>query len=100
MLVSRREQPLQRTEYLDGLTVAVARSFPMPASWVGRRMQTFARPLPVERQSFWLHLSRRSATQALVERLARAVESLHRDGSIDRLYQQALQEFGDDRMPA
>lgn len=139
VLVSRREQPLQRTEYLDGLTVAVARSFPMPASWVGRRvqwvnnnehaiqmlmgrrvdaaygsnlglfgaarglglrMQTFARPLPVERQSFWLHLSRRSATQALVERLARAVESLQRDGSIDRLYQQALQEFGDDRMPA
>lgn len=139
VLVSRRDLPLQRAEDLVGLTVAVPRSFPMPSSWVGQRvqwvnsnehaiqmlmgrrvdaaygsnlglfgaarglglrMQTFARPLPVERQAFWLHLSRRSATPELVERLSRAVESLQRDGSIERLYRQALQAFGDDRMPA
>ncbi|HEY0953535.1 MAG TPA: transporter substrate-binding domain-containing protein [Roseateles sp.] len=70
------------------------------ARGLGLRMQQFARPLPVERQAFWLHLSRRSATPELVERLARAVEALQRDGSIARLYQQALAEFGDDRMPA
>ena len=70
------------------------------ARGMGLRMQEFARPLPVERQSFWLHLSRRSATPALVERLTKAVESLQRDGSIDRLYQRALQDFGDDAMPA
>jgi ABC-type amino acid transport substrate-binding protein len=70
------------------------------ARGLGLRMQAFAPPVVVERQSFWLHLSRRSATPELIERLARAVESLRRDGSIDRLYQQALQEFGDDRMPA
>lgn len=70
------------------------------ARGLGLRMQEFARPVVVERQSFWLHLSRRSATPALIERLAKAVESLHRDGSITRLYQRALAEFGDDRMPA
>ncbi|NCT81726.1 MAG: transporter substrate-binding domain-containing protein [Comamonadaceae bacterium] len=70
------------------------------ARGLGLRMQAFARPLVVERQSFWLHLSRRSATPELIERLAKAVESLHRDGSITRLYQQVLAEFGDDRMPA
>lgn len=70
------------------------------ARGMGVRMQEFARPLLVERQTFWLHLSRRSATPALIERLTKAVESLHRDGSITRLYQRALEEFGDDRMPA
>ena len=70
------------------------------ARGLGLRMQVFAQPLVVERQSFWLHLSRRNATAQLIERLARAVESLHRDGSITRLYEQALREFGDDRMPA
>ncbi|WP_394409844.1 substrate-binding periplasmic protein [Roseateles sp. BYS78W] len=69
------------------------------ARGVGLRMQEFARPLVVERQTFWLHLSRRSATPALIERLTKAVDSLHRDGSITRLYQRALEEFGDDRMP-
>lgn len=67
---------------------------------MGLRMQQFARPVVVERQTFWLHLARRSATPALIERLARAVDGLHRDGSIQRLYQRALDEFGDDRMPA
>ncbi|HEY1128349.1 MAG TPA: transporter substrate-binding domain-containing protein [Roseateles sp.] len=70
------------------------------ARGLGLRMQEFARPLVVERQSFWLHLSRRSATPELIDRLTKAVESLHRDGSISRLYQRALAEFGDDRMPA
>lgn len=70
------------------------------ARGLGLRMQAFARPLLVERQSFWLHLSRRSATPELIERLAKVVEALHRDGSIQRLYQHALDEFGDDRMPA
>lgn len=70
------------------------------ARGLGLRMQEFARPVVVERQSFWLHLSRRSGTPELIERLAKAVETLHRDGSISRLYQRALAEFGDDRMPA
>ncbi len=70
------------------------------ARGLGLRMQSFARPLLVERQAFWLHLSRRIATPALIDRLARAVESLHRDGTITRLYRQVLDEFGDDRMPA
>ncbi|KQV60079.1 hypothetical protein ASC95_00945 [Pelomonas sp. Root1217] len=70
------------------------------ARGLGLRMEEFARPLLVERQAFWLHLSRRSATPELVDRLMKAVESLQRDGSINRLYQLALQEFGDDRMPA
>jgi polar amino acid transport system substrate-binding protein len=70
------------------------------ARGLGLRMQQFARPLPVERQAFWLHLSRRSATPELLERLAKAVEALQRDGSIARLYRRALDEFGDDRMPA
>lgn len=66
---------------------------------LGLRMQEFAHPLPVERQSFWLNLSRRRATPELIERLATAVKSLQRDGSIQRLYQRALDDFGDDRMP-
>lgn len=70
------------------------------ARGLGLRMQAFARPLLVERQTFWLHLSRKSATPALIEQLAKAVEALHRDGSINRLYRQVLDEFGDDRMPA
>lgn len=70
------------------------------ARGLGLKMQAFARPLPVERQTFWLHLSRRSATRELVERLAQAVEALRRDGSIQRLYLKALGDFGDDRMPA
>lgn len=70
------------------------------ARGLGLRMQAFARPLVVERQTFWLHLSRRSATPELIERLTKAVESLHRDGSITRLYQRVLDEFGEDRMPA
>lgn len=69
------------------------------ARGLGLRMQAFARPLVVERQTFWLHLSRHSATPELIERLTKAVESLHRDGSITRLYQRVLDEFGDDRMP-
>lgn len=70
------------------------------ARGLGLRMQVFARPLLVEHQTFWLHLSRRSATPELIERLTKAVEALHRDGSIGSLYQRALEEFGDDRMPA
>ena len=70
------------------------------ARGLGLTMHEFARPLVVERQTFWLHLSRRAATPTLVERLALAVESLQKDGSIHRLYQQVLDEFGDDRMPA
>jgi ABC-type amino acid transport substrate-binding protein len=70
------------------------------ARGLGWRMQEFARPLLVERQTFWLHLSRRSATAQLIERLAKAVDELRRDGSIARLYKRALEEFGDDRMPA
>lgn len=70
------------------------------ARGLGLRMSAFARPLPVEHQTFWLHLSRRSATPALIERLTRAVEALQRDGDIDRLYRRVLDEFGDDRMPA
>lgn len=70
------------------------------ARGLGLRMQAFARPVVVERQAFWLHLSRKNATPGLMERLARAVEALQRDGSITRLYQRALDEFGDDRMPA
>jgi polar amino acid transport system substrate-binding protein len=70
------------------------------ARGMGVPMQAFARPLPVEQQAFWLHLSRRSATPELVARLTQAVEALQRDGSIGRLYQRALQEFGDERMPA
>ncbi len=70
------------------------------ARGMGLRMQEFARPLLVERQAFWLHLSRHSGTTELIERLSRAAESLQRDGSIARLYQHALEEFGDDRMPA
>lgn len=69
------------------------------ARGLGLRMQEFARPVLVERQTFWLHLSRRSATPELIDRLSRAVDSLQRDGSIQRLYQRALQDFGDDRMP-
>lgn len=139
VVVSRREAPVLRLEDLSRLSLAVPRSFPLPESlaglrlqWVnsnehaiqmlmgrrvdaaygsnlglfgaarglGLRMQAFAQPIVVERQSFWLHLSRRNATPQLIERLTRAVESLHRDGSISRLYEQALREFGDDRMPA
>lgn len=70
------------------------------ARGLGQRMEEFARPLLVEHQAFWLHVSRHSATPELMERLAWAVEALRRDGSIARLYQRALQEFGDDRMPA
>ncbi|MFG6465653.1 substrate-binding periplasmic protein [Roseateles sp. BYS87W] len=69
------------------------------ARGLGYRMQEFAAPIAVDRQYFWLHLARSSATPELVERLARAVESLHRDGSIARLYQRVLDDFGDDRMP-
>lgn len=139
VVASRREAPVARLEDLARLSLAVPRSFPLPASlaglrlqWVGSnehaiqmlmgrrvdaaygsnlglfgaarelglRMQAFARPLVVERQSFWLHLSRQRATPELIQRLARAVESLQRDGSIARLYQRALQEFGDERLPA
>lgn len=142
VVVSRREAPLLRLEELSQLSLAVARSFPMPESLLnlkglrlqlvnsnehaiqmlmskrvdaaygsnlglfgaarglGMRMQEFARPLVVERQTFWLHLSRRRATPELIERLSKAVESLHRDGTINRLYQRTLAEFGDDRMPA
>lgn len=142
VVVSRREAPLLQLDSSTHLTMAVPRSFPMPARWtawpglrvqwvnnsehaiqmlmggrvqaayssnlglfgaargLGVHMQAFAPPLEVERQTFWLHLSRRTATPALIERLARAVESLHRDGSITRLYQHALAEFGDERMPA
>ena len=67
---------------------------------LGLRMAEFARPLPVERQTFWLHLSRRRATPELIERLAKAVEALQRAGEIARAYRQVLDEFGDDRMPA
>lgn len=70
------------------------------ARGLGVAMQAFARPVVVERQSFWLHLARRRATPALMKRLARAVESLHRDGSIARLYERALAEFGSEHMPA
>jgi polar amino acid transport system substrate-binding protein len=69
------------------------------ARGLGVPMQAFARPVVVERQSFWLHLARRRATPELIERLARAVESLHRDGSIARLYERALAEFGREHMP-
>ncbi len=69
------------------------------ARGMGLRMQEFARPLLVEHQTFWLHLSRRSGTPELIERLGRAVEALQQDGSIARLYQRTLEEFGDDRMP-
>lgn len=69
------------------------------ARGLGIPMQAFARPLAVERQSFWLHLARRTATPDLIERLARAVESLRRDGSIARLYERALAEFGSEHMP-
>jgi ABC-type amino acid transport substrate-binding protein len=67
---------------------------------LGLRMSAFARPLAVERQTFWLHLSRRCATPELIERLAKAVEALQRAGEIARAYQRALDEFGDERMPA
>lgn len=70
------------------------------ARGLGVPMQSFARPVVVEQQSFWLHLARRRATPELIERLARAVESLHRDGSIARLYERALGEFGSEHMPA
>lgn len=70
------------------------------ARGLGLRMQQFARPVVVERQTFWLHLSRRTATPALVQRLTRAVDALRHDGTLQRLYQRALDEFGDDRMPA
>lgn len=69
------------------------------ARGMGLHMQEFARPLLVERQAFWLHLSRHSGTPELIERLGRAVDTLQRDGSIARLYQRTLEEFGDDRMP-
>jgi len=67
---------------------------------LGLRMSAFARPLAVERQTFWLHLSRRTATPALIDKLAAAVDTLQRDGTIARHYELALAEFGDDRMPA
>lgn len=69
------------------------------ARGLGVRMQAFARPVMVERQAFWLHLARRRATPELIERLARAVESLQRDGSISRLYERTLAEFGSEHMP-
>lgn len=65
----------------------------------GVAMQAFARPVVVERQTFWLHLARQRATPELIDRLARAVESLHRDGSITRLYERVLAEFGREHMP-
>ena len=42
----------------------------------------------------------RLATPGLIDRLRQAVEALQRDGAINRLYQQALEGFGDARMPA
>lgn len=48
--------------------------------------ETLAAPIPVGRQSFWLHLSRRSATPELIERLKKACDSLQSDGSIERIY--------------
>jgi len=69
------------------------------ARGLGVRMPGFARPLAVERQTFWLHLSRRTATPALIEKLAAAVDALQRDGTIARLYERTLAEFGDDAMP-
>lgn len=70
------------------------------ARGLGLRMQALAPPVVVERQTFWLHLSRSRATPALIERLSQAVEALQREGAIHRLYQRALEAFGDDRMPA
>jgi len=70
------------------------------ARGLGLRMSEFAHPVQVERQSFWLHLSRRRATPELIDRLAKAVNVLQRSGDITRLYQRVLDEFHDDRMPA
>lgn len=70
------------------------------AHGLGLKMQAFAPPVQVETQAFWLHLARRTSTPARIERLAQAVESLRRDGSIERLYQSTLADFGNDRMPA
>jgi ABC-type amino acid transport substrate-binding protein len=130
VLVSLRETPLRCLEDLQGRALAVPRSFPVPDSvarlpglrmhgvnnnehavqmLVSRRVDAAygsnlglfgaARELGL-RQTFWLHLSRRCATPELIERLAKAVEALQRAGEIARAYQRALDEFGDDRMPA
>lgn len=107
-LVGKRLQPVNNNEHaiqmLMGRRVDAAYGSNLglfaAARGLGYRMQEFARPVVVEHQSFWLHLARRSATPELTDRLARAVESLQRDGTIARLYQRTLDDFGDDRMPA
>lgn len=45
----------------------------------------FAPPLLVGSQDFWLHVSRKTATPALLDALRRGLESAQRDGSIERI---------------
>lgn len=66
---------------------------------LGHGLHAFAVPLMVDRQTFWLHLARSRATPDLTARLAAAVESLERDGTLARLYHRTLAEFGDDGLP-
>lgn len=66
---------------------------------LGHGPKEFARPQIVERQTFWLHLARSRATPELIARLAKAVESLERDGTLTRLYHRTLADFGDEGLP-
>lgn len=66
------------------------------AHHLGLGRDRFAPPLQVSSQDFWLHVSRKSATPALVEALRRGLESAQRDGSIEQIRRRYEADMLDD----
>jgi polar amino acid transport system substrate-binding protein len=62
---------------------------------LGLPVQQFGPPIVLGSQTFWLHLSRKTATPERMEQLRQAVESLRRDGSIERIYRRYLVQAGE-----
>lgn len=60
------------------------------AARLGLPVQQFGPPIVLGTKTLWLHLSRKTATPERIEQLRLAVESLHRDGSIERIHRRYL----------
>lgn len=56
----------------------------------------FSKPILLEGQHFWLHLSRKTATPELVEALRSGVEAAKRDGSIAKIWRRYSGVLNDD----
>lgn len=88
-----RFERVQNNEMLVRMVLAgrVAAAFGSRLGLLGavRQLQLpgdrFAPPLLVGSQDFWLHVSRKTATPALLDALRRGLESAQRDGSIERI---------------